>query len=49
MIGWFSGRRVGQSESGTVEGEWGIERRVVQWEEGEAMGYVVILFFHPPN
>ena len=48
--GWVNGRRVGQRESGTaVAGEWGSEWRVVRWEEGEAMGHVVILMFHPPN
>ena len=46
--GWVSGRRVGQRESRTLGGEWGSERRVVQWEEGETMGHVVFLF-HPPN
>ena len=46
--GWVSGRRVGQRGSGTVGGEWGSERRVVQMEEGVAMGHVILLF-HPPN
>ena len=40
--------RVEQMESGSVGGEWCSERRVVQWEEGEAVGPVVNLL-HPPN
>ena len=43
---WVSGRRVEQRESWTVGGECGSQRRVVHWEEGEAVGPVVILF-HP--
>ena len=46
---WVNGRRVGQMESGTVERKLACERRVLQWEEGEAMDQVVILLFHPPN
>ena len=41
---------MGKREGGSVGGEWGStsERRVVQWEVGEAVGHV-ILFFHRPN
>ena len=40
-------RLCGGLASGT-EGGWGSERSVVQWEEGEAVGYVVMLL-HPSN
>ena len=30
--------------AGGVESGWGSERRVMQWEEGEAVGHVMILF-----
>ena len=41
------GSRV-QRQGRPVRGEWCNETRMVQWEKGEAVGYVVILF-HPPN
>ena len=47
--GWVSGWRVGQRESGAVRGECNSERRVVQLEEGEAVGHVLILLFDPLN
>ena len=37
-----------QREGRSVRGEWCSERRVVHWEEREAVGHVVILF-HPPK
>ena len=40
---------MGHRESGMVGGELGSETRVVQWEEGEGMGHVVIFLFHTPN
>ena len=46
---WVSGRRVGQRENGAVRGKWSSERRVVPWEEDEAVGHVVILSFILPN
>ena len=37
-----------QREGASLRGEWCTETRVVQWER-EAVGYVVIFLFHPPN
>ena len=47
MLGWGSGRIVGQRESRSVE-ESGAVRGGMQLEKGEAVGHVMILF-HFPN
>ena len=52
QCGRLASDRVGQCEDSVVEGEWDSwrrvgKRRVIQWNEGEAMGHVVM--FHPPN
>ena len=44
----MEGGSVVQREGGSVQEEWCSERKVVQWQEGEAVGKAVILF-HPPN